>query len=334
MCVCVSMRAHTSICCSTQRGGPCQDVLHQQLEETNCVADTGAGHSPSLCPAHSTGPNHSAIIWCGEPQRPPQSLPTRDVLSEDTRGELTVRAATSKEGGWKKIKIRGLEKLQDYKANAIIQFLGHSASVCVSHLSLVCGGGWVRWEILDTPAASRHLPHKSSVPLSLPFSFHSPTGDTLSPQPFMGRAARSLLYFSSLLFSVCFHGFAPSISSHRCCHPRHPPSCYSSSLEVFSARLSGDKTLRYFGRWLTPRYALGNKVRRCLSWGEEQCNMFSGLDFYSVCDMFNISTQHTHQHKAQVFVFSKLDSLKFIFVEKSPDCGVPHLPRIPVTGKS
>lgn len=115
--------------------------------------------------------------------------------------ELTVSAVW---GGDSKKKKKSLEKLQNYKASAIVQFLGHSASVCVSHLSLVCGRGWVRWEILDTPPAPRHLPRKSSVPLSFSFSFSSPIGDIRSPRPSVRCAAHSLLFFFLLCFCLCF----------------------------------------------------------------------------------------------------------------------------------
>lgn len=68
-------------------------------------------------------------------------LLTKVILSGDTVCELTVSATGGGDTGEEPKKRKSLEKLQGYKASAIVQFLGGSASVCVSHLSLVCGGG-------------------------------------------------------------------------------------------------------------------------------------------------------------------------------------------------
>lgn len=72
--------------------GACQDVLHQQLEETNCARDTGVGRVARHHTRCTPGPNHFAIIQRGEPRRTLQSLLTKVILFEDTVCELTVSA--------------------------------------------------------------------------------------------------------------------------------------------------------------------------------------------------------------------------------------------------
>lgn len=108
-----------------------------------------------------------------------------------------------------------LRHMQQSSSNA--QFLGRSASVCVSHLSLVCGGGWVRWEILDTPPVLWHLSRKSSVPLSFGFLL-ALSLVTFSLLTHCGWAACSL--FSSLYFLSLFHNTPP------------PPSCLPRSVSL------------------------------------------------------------------------------------------------------
>lgn len=185
---------------ATLSRGACQGVLHQQLEEPNCVTGTGVGLSPSSHPVHNrTEPLCSNLVWWTTTS----SSITPDQ-SHSFRGHCVRAYCKCSLRRRQQKKKKSLEKLQNYKASAIVQFLGHSASVCVSHLSLVCGGGWVRWEILDTPPAPRHLPRKSSVPLSFSFSFSSPIGDIRSPRPSVRCAAHSLFFFFLLCFCLCF----------------------------------------------------------------------------------------------------------------------------------
>lgn len=148
---------------------------------------------------------------------------------------------------------KSLENLQDYKASTIVQFLDRGASVCVSHLSLVCGGGRVRWEYWTLP------PYLSTCLVNPVSLCHSPSLLSLLLLVFglltpCECAARSLLFLLQLC--LCFTTSPPlSPILSRCrSHPRHPhlshfsaacKSCYSSaSLEFPSARLSRDKTLK------------------------------------------------------------------------------------------
>ena len=49
---------------ATLSRGACQDVLHQQLEEANCEADSGVGLCPSSHPVHNrTEPFYNNLVW-------------------------------------------------------------------------------------------------------------------------------------------------------------------------------------------------------------------------------------------------------------------------------
>lgn len=214
---------------ATLSRGACQDVLHQQLEETNCAADTVVGRSPSSHPVHTrTEPFCNNLVWW---TRTSSSI-TPDH-SHSFRGHcVQAYCKCNSRRRYRRGKKKSLEKLQDYRASAIVEFLGRSASVCVSHLSLVCGGGWVRWEILDTPPAPRHLSHKSSVPLSFSYSLSSPIGDIQSPHP-LWVFCLLITIPSSLLLSL-FHNFPLSLSlslnfSQCSSHPQHPHLSYLSA---------------------------------------------------------------------------------------------------------
>lgn len=68
MCVCVRERVCLCMCVlpyvATLSRGACQDVLHQQLEETNCAAGTVVGRSPSSHPVHNgTEPFCNDLVW-------------------------------------------------------------------------------------------------------------------------------------------------------------------------------------------------------------------------------------------------------------------------------
>lgn len=72
VCMCVCACIHECVCLwmhrlpyvATLSRGACQGVLHQQLEEPNCVTGTGVGLSPSSHPVHNrTEPLRSNLVW-------------------------------------------------------------------------------------------------------------------------------------------------------------------------------------------------------------------------------------------------------------------------------
>lgn len=87
--------------------GAWQDIVHQQLEEPNCMTDIRVGRSPSSHPVHTGKPFRDDIVWW---------TATCPLITANPRSSFRTQRTIRATGGGNAVekKKHGLEKCQDY----------------------------------------------------------------------------------------------------------------------------------------------------------------------------------------------------------------------------
>lgn len=208
-CACVCVCIHECVCLwmhrlpyvATLSRGACQGVLHQQLEEPNCVTGTGVGLSPSSHPVHNrTEPLCSNLVWwttTSSSITPDQSHSFRGhCVRAYCKCSLRRRQQKKKKKAWKSSRITKQAPLYSFWATVqVFVFLIWVWFVAGAESD---GKYWIlpprRGTCLVNPASPYHSPSLLALP--------SVTFGLLAPR--CGALPTHYYFFSILCFCLCF----------------------------------------------------------------------------------------------------------------------------------
>lgn len=196
---------------ATLSRGACQGVLHQQLEEPNCVTGTGVGLSPSSHPVHNrTEPLCSNLVWwttTSSSITPDQSHSFRGhCVRAYCKCSLRRRQQKKKKKAWKSSRITKQAPLYSFWATVqVFVFLIWVWFVAGAESD---GKYWIlpprRGTCLVNPASPCHSPSLLALP--------SVTFGLLAPR--CGALPTHYYFFSILCFCLCFTTSPPLSLPH------------------------------------------------------------------------------------------------------------------------